>query len=336
MKTARKKLIIFSFVWCMLITHTVYTGVIIDHDGGVDDVISAVLQLQYWKEKVRAITIVPGDCYGYPAAWVMTQLKNTLCANHTFPIGLSSHEGTNCFPAEWREDAWHIARLPFWKNFIDENESSVDHVLSAHEILTTVLRNADEPMTILMTGPCTNIAQVVREHPELRHKIARMYMMGGALYVPGNVQEQGHDGSAEWNIYNNPTAFHDLLCSGVPLTLVTLDATCHIPIRKEFIATLANAACTNTTCQLVCDCLQIIMPFIENGQYYFWDTLASAALINPAIITTKKVKISVVTHGESMGSIVEDANGYEVDVAVGADLALFEQTVLDILVHHAL
>jgi purine nucleosidase len=308
-----------------------HNAIIIDHDGGVDDMIAAMLQMLHDPHAIKAITIVPADCFDHPAVWVTHQLKNHFLPLHlNVPIGVSPHEGINPFPDMWREDAWTMARLPMWHHEENLQSLSIPQIPSAKTILADALRMSAVPVKILETGPCSNIAEVLHAHPELKDKIERIFIMGGALYVDGNVRENGHDGSAEWNIYNNPHAFKEVLLSGIPITLIALDATQYTPISKEFIAQVAQ--CINQKqFQFVHESLKTIQPFIESGQYLFWDTLTSATLINPQIVKTKKIAINVITEGPSMGRTIEDANGFVVDVALWADQALFEKTVLDIL-----
>ena len=305
--------------------------IIIDHDGGVDDVIATTLQILHSPKLVKAITIVPADCYALPAVWVMQQLRKHFSAsNLDIPIGVSSNEGVNFFPDFWREDAWKLSRLSVWPNDLSLDDFSLNNIASASDVLVHSLKESLIPVNILETGPCTNIAEILHKHPGLKHKINRIFIMGGAFFVKGNVEEFGHDGTAEWNIYNNPQAFYELLQSGVSITLIPLDATQYTPIRKEFISKLAQN-CNKKPIQLVCESLKIIQPLIDNGQYLFWDTLTSAAMINGKIIKTKKLKINVIIDGISMGRTVVDENGFEVDVALWADQELFEKTVMDIL-----
>lgn len=62
--------------------------------------------------------------------------------------------------------------------------------------------------------------------------------MGGVVDVPGNVGAS-HGGidnmAADWNIYVDPRAAAIVLQSGVPITLVPLDATNHVPVTSERI-----------------------------------------------------------------------------------------------------
>lgn len=304
---------------------------IIDHDGGIDDVIATTLQLLNNPERVKAITIAPADCFDKPALWVMTQLKNLIPLASAIPVGVGNNEGTNPFPNIWREDAWSLARMTLWeKDTKDLNIFSLNDTPSAIQVLKEALENASTEVDIIETGPCTNIAELLHSNPELSQKIHRIFIMGGALYVKGNVEEKNHDGSAEWNIYNNPQAFLDVLRSGISITLIPLDATQYTPIRKEFINYLEMHTHL-TFYRLVYDSLQLIKPLIDIGQYMFWDTLTSAVAINPAIVTTKKLTINVTIDGPSMGKTFEDQSGFEVDVALWANQELFETTVLNIL-----
>ena len=303
---------------------------IIDHDGNVDDLIAISLLLLHAPERIKAITLTPADCHAKPAAWVTMQLQELLSPTYNIPIGVGSDEGINHFPKAWRDSSWDLAHMPLWnKSEQDLANFTITQLSSAESLLTKTLRNSSTPVIILETGPSANIALMLRNHPELREKIHRIFIMGGALQK-GNVEQPGHDGSAEWNIYNNPQALYDVLYTGIPITLVPLEATQHAPISKDLMKQLRNNRHI-TACELVYEALQTIRASIETGEYMLWDALTSVAIINPAIIQTKKMKINGQLNGPSMGKIFEDPNGFEIDVAISANQELFEQTVLDIL-----
>jgi len=304
---------------------------IIDHDNGIDDVISVILQCLNDAERVKAITIAPADCYPKPAAFVMVRMKNFfLPSDKKIPLGISFNEGINPFPNIWRDDAWSLTRLSLWQDEQALADFSLNAIQSSFDVLSKVLAESKSHIDILETGPCTNLAEIFCVHPEYKEKVHRIYIMGGAVYVWGNVEQKGHDGSAEWNIFNNPQAFLDVLRTGIPITLVSLDATQYTPIRQQFMIELEKRV-SSKSCQLVYESLNLIRPLIDCGQYMFWDTLTSMVAINPDLVKTKKVKINVILDGPSMGRTIEDEHGYEVDVAIWADQDLFEKTVLNIL-----
>lgn len=304
---------------------------IIDHDDGIDDVISVTLQLLNDAERVKAITVAPADCYPKPAAFVMTHIKDLfLSHDKRIPLGISFNEGINPFPNVWRDDAWALARISLWQDEQALSDFSLNDIQSSLDVLSQVLAESQSQLDILETGPCTNLAEIFLVHPEFKTKIHRIYIMGGALYVNGNVEQKGHDGSAEWNIYNNPQAFLEILRTGIPITLVSLDATQYTPIRQSFMSEIEKHLLSRSY-QLVYEGLNLIKPLVECGQYMFWDTLTSIVSINPDLVKTQKVKINVILDGLSMGRTIEDKNGYEVDLAVWANQELFESTVLNIL-----
>lgn len=77
----------------------------------------------------------------------------------------------------------------------------------------------------MATGPLSNLAYALDKYPATAAKIARVWWMGGALNVPGNVYQANSDGSAEWNAFWDPAALGVVWNSSVPLTLVPLDGT---------------------------------------------------------------------------------------------------------------
>lgn len=331
MKTNNTKIIFFKYLF-IFSTISAEAPIIIYHDAGVDDIIATTLQILNSPNHIKAITVVPADSYAHPAAYVMEKLKDNFFPSINIPIGISYNAGTNLFPDIWREHSWKLARLNMWENEKDLQSFNLKNVADAITVLKKVLSETTEQVKILMTGPCTNIAKVLQKNPEYNKKIERAFIMGGAVYVKGNVEEKGHDGSAEWNIYNNPKAFQEILKSGIPVTLIPLDATQYTPIRKEFMSKITQYANLKQF-RFLLESLTTIQPVIDSGEYLFWDTLTSAALINPDIIKTKKVKINVILYGNSMGRTFEDPNGFEVDVALWANQELFEKTVFDVFLN---
>lgn len=153
--------------------------------------------------------------------------------------------------------------------------------------------------------------------------------MGGAVRVAGNVAEKGRDGSAEWNFYNEPRAAAEMIQSGIPITLISLDATNHVPLTARFVDTLA--AQPSIASQIAAESWRLMLPLVGADQYYFWDTLTAAALLNPKVIRTEPIRVRVVTQGPSQGRTLEDPAGSLIDVAVNADRQAVEKMFSEIL-----
>jgi len=95
------------------------------------------------------------------------------------------------------------------------------HEQPEHAVLWMLrtLKETREKITIIPVGPMTNIAAVLRMDPSVAENIEEVVCMGGGVYVH-NITP-----CAEINFYNDPEAAKILLNSGVPVTIVTLDAT---------------------------------------------------------------------------------------------------------------
>ena len=89
----------------------------------------------------------------------------------------------------------------------------------AVELIARILREQPEPVAIAPIGPLTNIALLLRLHPELTDRIAHLSIMGGSI-GEGNTTV-----SAEFNIYADPEAADVVFRSGVPITMMGLDVT---------------------------------------------------------------------------------------------------------------
>ncbi len=90
---------------------------------------------------------------------------------------------------------------------------------TAVTLMARILRDHPEPVAIAPVGPLTNIALLLRLHPELAERIAHLSIMGGSI-GEGNTTV-----SAEFNIYADPEAADIVFRSGVPITMMGLDVT---------------------------------------------------------------------------------------------------------------
>lgn len=81
-----------------------------------------------------------------------------------------------------------------------------------------------EPLTIIALGPLTNLAKVIRTHPDAVNKIGRIVLVGGKR--PGQLFHPGHHWwfhFGDFNVSHDPEAAEIVLYSGVPITLVPFE-----------------------------------------------------------------------------------------------------------------
>ena len=87
-------------------------------------------------------------------------------------------------------------------------------------IIETLLQAKENSVTLVPTGPLTNIGQAIHRQSDILPKIEQIVLMGGAMREGGNTTP-----CAEFNILEDPDAAQIVLHCGRPLTIVPLDVT---------------------------------------------------------------------------------------------------------------
>jgi inosine-uridine nucleoside N-ribohydrolase len=93
--------------------------------------------------------------------------------------------------------------------------------------IAEALAQTAEPVSMLATGPLTNLATVLSTCPDLGSQIARLVVMGGSA-TSGN-----HTAAAEFNAFADPEAWDVIIRSGVPLEMFGLNLTRQVLITPE-------------------------------------------------------------------------------------------------------
>ena len=95
-------------------------------------------------------------------------------------------------------------------------------------IIDTLLQADDNSITLVPTGPLTNIGEAISRAPDILPRIREIVLMGGAMREAGNTTP-----SAEFNILEDPDAAHIVMQCGRPLTIVPLDVTHQVLVSKD-------------------------------------------------------------------------------------------------------
>ena len=101
-----------------------------------------------------------------------------------------------------------------------EKQSGVDFLIDA-------VHQYGADLTLVPTGPLTNLAEALEKAPDIASTIGNVTLMGGALTVPGNVSHY-----AEANINQDAEAANAVFTSTMPLTMVGLDVTLRTLLTK--------------------------------------------------------------------------------------------------------
>lgn len=195
----------------------------------------------------------------------------------------------------------------------------------AVRFLVRTLMSSQGDVTVVTSGPMTNLAMALRMEPAAAEKIRRIVLMGGS-YTNGNVTP-----AAEFNILADPEAAHVCFTAGRPVTMIGLDVTRKVLCYPEIVERMARA----DTCasRLFVD---LMGHFCRTQKEVFgWeggplhDPVTIASLLDPALVVTKPMNVRIdLSHGESYGRTNCDAFGYlglptTADVAVDIDVPRF-------------
>ncbi|MBO1912178.1 nucleoside hydrolase, partial [Microvirga sp. 3-52] len=98
----------------------------------------------------------------------------------------------------------------------------------APDFIIEQVKKRPHEITVIAVGPLTNLALAIKKSPEIIPLVKEVIVMGGAVNVPGNVNEY-----SEANIIADPEAAEYVLSSGIALTLVGLDVTMQTLLPKS-------------------------------------------------------------------------------------------------------
>jgi inosine-uridine nucleoside N-ribohydrolase len=179
------------------------------------------------------------------------------------------------------------------------------------DLIVEAAMTSDRPVTIYAVAPLTNVARALRREPGIADNITQIVIMGGAVDVAGNV----FDSPAEWNIFIDAGAAADVISSGVPITLVALDATNDVPVPGWYPIALGRAEQSDQIVYL--SRLVDSSPAVMSGFFYLWDELAAAVAAHAVEFTSEEATLSVVVGGPDSGQTARDPEGTQVAVATG-------------------
>jgi pyrimidine-specific ribonucleoside hydrolase len=299
-------------------------GVVVDTDMAPDDWIALLYLLQRRDVDVLALAITgAGEAHCGPGVDNARRLLQ-LAGQPDVPVACGRERplaGTTAFPAEWRQAADDLLGLD-----LPAAPEPAPAAADAVALLRSAVEEATAPVSVLTLGPLTNVAQALEADPALARRLGGIWVMGGAVGVPGNVE----GGAPEWNLHVDPAAADAVLRSGADVTLVALDATSQVPVTRGFVQGLRDAHGTPVA-DFVLDVLEAQQGAIDAGGYDFWDPLAAAALVDPTLVTVEEHPLVVSRTGELAGWTSIRSDGTPTSVAVGADRLRFEQVLLSVL-----
>lgn len=305
---------------------------IIDTDMGVDDVIALLYLLKRHDIEIKAITIAAnGSAHCGPALQNLHGLLKLTDKTH-IPSACGPNQslaGQHRYPNAVLNESHTLAGtatlLPRVKLV-----SSGDAVT----LMVKTLSASSQPVTLLALGPLTNIALAFKKDSRINNKIQTIYIMGGAVHVPGNIPEVDktiNNAVAEWNIYIDPLAADSVFKQGVPLVLVSLDVTNQLPIDLSFYEQMKQYHKTSEA-DYVLALLNNNMSILKAHEWYFWDPLAAVIATDESIATFDTLPLrTILAPEEQSGATRVHPKGSRIRVVKQVDAKQFKDKLLHYL-----
>ena len=170
-------------------------------------------------------------------------------------------------------------------------------------IIETIMSNEPGTVTLVPTGPLTNIAMAARKEPRIVERVQEVVLMGGGYHV-GNWSPV-----AEFNIKVDPEAAHIVFNEKWPIVMVGLDLT-HQALATDEVAERI-AAVPGSLSQFTLGLFTFFRKAYQDAQGFDFppvhDPCTLAYLIDPTIVETVKVPVDVELNGSlTTGMTVAD------------------------------
>ena len=269
--------------------------IIIDQDAagpaGTDQQSMLVL-IQSPKTDVLGITVVTGD------QWLKAEVAHTLrmlelirrtdipvAAGAEYPLVRSKAEtemweqrfGTVQWLGAWTPKLYHpaddLGPMPEGKPTTKPIDEDASH------FLVRMVRKYPHEVTIYAGGPMTNLALAISIDPEFPTLAKELVFMGASLSPITNNPEFQNTPRHEFNIWFDPEAAHIVLRAPWKKIICTpVDISVKTRMSKDLVSRIK--AGDSASAKYVAQYTRL-----EGDFNYLWDELASAAWLDPSIIT---------------------------------------------------
>ena len=272
-----------------------------DCDPGHDDALAIALAVLRPELHVLAITTVAGNA-GLAATTRNAGRILALLGRDDIPIAAGAERPLVREP--WVPVQFHGESGLDGADLPEPTRPPVD--VTAMELAVGILRAANTPVTIVATGPLTNVALLLHVAPGLREKIGEISLMGGSL------GEGNTTASAEFNIWADPEAADTVFRSGIPIRMAGLDVTHQALVLAADVARLDGLG--NRAGRVFADLMRFFA--IHHRERYGWDgppvhdAVAVAWLLEPDLVASRRLRVDVeVGDGLTRGRTVADPEG---------------------------
>jgi purine nucleosidase len=265
--------------------------ILLDCDPGIDDALAILLALASPEVELIGVTTVGGN------SLVENETRNALAVlelggGAKVPVAQGSPRGL-LKDLTTAADTHGLAGLGYAQ--LPEPRTKAINIHAVDFIIDTIMAQPGE-VTLIPTGPLTNIALAARKEPRIVNAVRECIIMGGAFRHEGNMPLAG-----EYNIWCDPHAARLVFHSGLPITLVPLDVTYQCLFTDAHMVALREAI-QNSASEIqnfIDDATRFYIEYHRTVQHIdgcaINDALALALAFMPDLVTTQELFVDVET-----------------------------------------
>jgi purine nucleosidase len=206
------------------------------------------------------------------------------------------------------------------------------------KVICDETRTAPGEVTIVATGPLSNIAAALQQQPDLASMVGHLIILGGTLAGPGNVTA-----AAEFNMYSDAEAARIVFRSAITKTLIPVDVTRRVVMNLDLLEKIPNdnSRCSTLLHKLLPSAFRAYRQQLGMEGIHLHDAVAVIAAARPELFTMERMYGDVEVDGTlTYGATVFDRrrhpeNQSNMDVAVDMDAKAVADCIVRGLTHAA-
>ncbi|MDP4096198.1 nucleoside hydrolase [Paenibacillus sp. P96] len=286
--------------------------VILDVDTGIDDALGIVLAVKSGRLNIQAITTVCGNVSLEQATLNTCKIMDLL----EYP-DIRVYKGADAPLVRKHYDEKRIHGEDGMGGALKNAEArTAPSAGFAPDIMINLAKQHPGELTLICTGPLTNLAHALLKCPELPRYVKEVIFMGGVIHGPGNVTPV-----AEYNMYADPEAARIVFHAGFGrLTQVGLDVTRKALLTAEDVAQMADPQLRAFVQESTADYTRRYEARYGVRACALHDPLAVGVAIEPSLVQTSSLYVDIETSsrlcdGQTVGD-VQNRLGHPSNMAV--------------------
>ena len=285
--------------------------ILIDTDPGVDDALAILLAMKSPELQVEAITTVSGNVHVEQATQNLLTILSLLELTE-YPIVAKGEAQPLVKPLVMAEHVHGEDGLGNISNLRNPDGSpryplancEISTISGVDLILETVDRFPDE-LVVVALGPLTNISRAIQKDAECMQRLRSIVLMGGVFSEYGNVTT-----TAEFNVFVDPHAAHEVFNSGMPVHIAPLDVTHQVRLTGERLDAEIEGRSDKISCFLkesTQPCMEFYREHVGFYGLHIHDALPIGMLTHPGFFESAEAYVQVETEGNlTSGMTVAD------------------------------